>query len=97
MTSKLFEEKIISEFLKICVLHQKVQGKESALCFWIFKKMQWLQTWKYTIFMILLIFQNLWNPINVIIKNIYKNIYWNVFSTISQSLMGCKQIKVWDS
>jgi hypothetical protein len=59
--------------------------------------MQWLQTWKYTIFMILLIFQNLWNPINVIIKNIYKNIYWNVFSTISQSLMGCKQIKVWDS
>jgi hypothetical protein len=41
--------------------------------------MQWLGISKYTIFLILLKFQNLWNLINVFIKNNCENIYLSVF------------------
>jgi len=47
--------------------------------------MQWLWTWKYIILLTLLIFQNLWNLINVL--KIYENVYLNVFYFF-QSSMG---------
>jgi hypothetical protein len=53
---------------QICVPNQKVQGKKQVLHSWIFKKVQWLKTSKYTIFLILLKFENLWNLINVFKK-----------------------------
>jgi len=40
--------------------------------------MQWSETSKYIIFLILLKFQNLWNLINVIIKKNMKKKYLNV-------------------
>jgi hypothetical protein len=55
--------------------------------------MQWLGTSKYTILLILLKFQNLWNLINVLIKN-FKNIYLNGYSDFSK-VDGSKKIKVW--
>jgi hypothetical protein len=40
--------------------------------------MQWLETSKYKIFLILLKFHNLWNLLNVFMKTNYENIYLNV-------------------
>jgi hypothetical protein len=50
--------------------------------------MQWLGTPKYTIFLKLLISQNLWNLINVLIEKIYEFFYLNVcydFSKFDES------------
>jgi hypothetical protein len=46
--------------------------------------MQWLETSKYTIILILLKFQNLLNLINVIMKKNYENICLNVFYDFSK-------------
>jgi hypothetical protein len=54
--------------------------------------MQWLGTSKYTIFLILLKFQNLWNLINVFIRK-NKNIYLNVSYDFSK-FDGSKKAKV---
>jgi hypothetical protein len=40
--------------------------------------MQWLGTSKYTIFLILLKFQDLWNLIKYSCKTTYENVYFNV-------------------
>ncbi len=55
--------------------------------------MQWLGTSRYTIFLILLKLQNLWNLINVCIKK-FKNIYLNGSFDFSK-FDGSKKIKVW--
>jgi len=55
--------------------------------------MQWLWTSKYTIFVILLKFQNLWNLINVF-NFFYENVDLNVFYDFSK-FDGFKKIKVW--
>ncbi len=80
---------------QICVLDQKIQRKQPTLHFILFLQMQWLETSKYTIFLILLKFQNLWNSINVLIKK-KENIYWNVSYDFSK-FDGFKKIKVWCS
>jgi hypothetical protein len=55
--------------------------------------MQWLETSKYTIFLILLEFQNLWKLINVVIKKNYENNYLNVSYDFSK-FNGSKKIKI---
>jgi hypothetical protein len=52
--------------------------------------MQWLRTSKYKILLILLGFQNLWNSINLFIKNNYENVHLNV-SYEFHSSMGWKK------
>jgi hypothetical protein len=54
--------------------------------------MQWLGTSKYTIFLTLLKFQNLWNLINVLIKNIWKYLFKCVLY-IFKSSMGPKNLR----
>ncbi len=57
--------------------------------------MQWLGMSKYTILLILLRFQNLWNLIHIFQKN-----YENVLLIVSYDLSkfdGSRKIKVWDS
>jgi hypothetical protein len=46
--------------------------------------MQWLETSKYKIYLILLKFQNLWNLQNVLIKKNYETIYLNVYYEFSK-------------
>ncbi len=57
--------------------------------------MQLLKTSKYTIFLILLRFQNLWHLINGFIKN-NENVYLSVSYDFSK-FDGPKKIKVWHS
>jgi hypothetical protein len=54
--------------------------------------MQWLRTSKYTIFLILLKFQNLWNLINVLIQFFYETIYLNVINDFKK-FNGFNKIK----
>jgi len=72
---------------QICVPNQKIQGMELMLHSWNFFLMQWFETSKHTIFLILLKFQILWNLINVLIKKHNENIYLNV-SFFKKSLRG---------
>ncbi len=82
MASKLPEEKYSQEIsqimFQICILDNKIQGKEPMLHSWNIFSMQWLGKSKYTIFSILLKILNLWNLINVLTKKIYENIYLSV-------------------
>jgi hypothetical protein len=57
--------------------------------------MQWWGTSKYTIFLILFRFQNLWTLINVF-KNNYENVHLSVSYDFSK-FDGSKKIKVWRS
>ncbi len=67
MTSKLPQEKHSQEnsqiMFQICVPNQKVHGNNAMI-----------RNSKYTMFLILLKFKNLWNLINVFIKNFYEKI-----------------------
>jgi hypothetical protein len=74
------------------VINQKVQGRNHSYILKTFLKIQLLGTSKYTILLILLKFQNLWNLINVFIKKIMK-IFIEVFLMIFQNLMGPEKSK----
>jgi hypothetical protein len=57
---------------QICVPDQKVKRKKTNGTLLIFLKMKWLGTSKYTIFLIFLRFQNLWNLINALKNKLWK-------------------------
>ncbi len=82
MTSKLPYKKIPKKIVKFCFkflfLTKKLKERNQCYTPQTFSKVWWLETSKYTIFLILLKFQNLWNFINVFILKNYENIYLNV-------------------
>jgi hypothetical protein len=72
---------------QIFVFDKKFKEKNKHYVLETFFWMQWLGTTKYTIFLILLSFQNLWHLTNVFTQKNYENVHLNVFYDF-QSSMG---------